>query len=43
MIVALGIPTDLDESGKPERPELLIFEKNSGEYELVSTDVLSIK
>jgi len=45
MIVTLAIPLDLDESGKPERPELLIFEKGEDgkEYELVSTDVLSIK
>ena len=41
----LAIPNEIDEeTGKPERPELLIFEKSDeGDYELVSTDVLSIK
>jgi hypothetical protein len=44
MLVVLALPKDRDEEeDKPERPQLMVFEKAGGEYELVSTDLLTIK
>ena len=43
MIVVLAIPRDLDDQGNPERPQLMVFEKSENVYELISTDLLSIR
>jgi len=43
MLVVLSLPLELDEHGRPERPQLLMFEKADGLYQLVSTDLLSIR
>lgn len=43
MVVVLAIPNELDETGRPERPQLMVFEKNEAQYDLVSTDLLSIR
>ena len=43
LVVVLALPKDLDEDGRPERPQLMVFEKQENQYELVSTDLLSIR
>ena len=42
LLVILGIPKELDEDGKPERPQLMVFDPSDG-HRLVSTDLLSIR
>ena len=42
LLVTLGVPKELDEEGKPERPQLMVFDP-SDNYRLVSTDLLSIR
>jgi len=45
MVVVLALPRELDENGRPERPQLMVLEKSeaSNQLELVSTDLLSIR
>jgi hypothetical protein len=44
LLVVLALPKDRDEeTDRPERPQLMVFEKSGPEYELVSTDLLTIK
>jgi len=42
LLVVLAIPKELDEDGKQERPQLMVFDP-SDNYRLVSTDLLSIR
>ena len=42
LLVTLGVPKELDEDGRPERPQLMVFDP-SDNYCLVSTDLLSIR
>ena len=41
-MVTLGVPKELDDNGRPERPQLMVFDP-SDNYCLVSTDLLSIR
>jgi hypothetical protein len=53
LLVVLALPKAEGEEGDegegegedegPERPQLMVFEKSGQEYELVSTDLLTIK
>ena len=42
LLVLLAIPKELDEEGKQERPQLMVFDPDDN-YRLVSTDLLSIR
>ena len=42
LLVLLAIPKELDEDGKQERPQLMVFDPSEN-YRLVSTDLLSIR